>query len=227
MDNYQPYAIYLMAEKFVGGREKTTDEDFKLTQDQFINKFESQGFYKIETAGKSRRATAADSGQRHPRMLFLIISETGRYFNKTSDFIRLVQTNKWDEAAVIVPRSFFLKKNFMSKVQELFREGKREGRHLGVYPYAIFTIEIPKHESVPRHRVMDRDEVRQLVEFYHISKSEIPTIYHTDPPVVWCGGRPGDFIAIERDSEAAGKSLTVRLVAEDSSLGADMYSRVL
>jgi hypothetical protein len=149
MDNYQPYAIYLMAEKFVGGREKTTDEDFKLTQDQFINKFESQGFYKIETAGKSRRATAADSGQRHPRMLFLIISETGRYFNKTSDFIRLVQTNKWDEAAVIVPRSFFLKKNFMSKVQELFREGKREGRHLGVYPYAIFTIEIPKHESVP------------------------------------------------------------------------------
>ncbi len=214
MDSYEPFMIYRSLEHFLAYRNKETPENFKLTQDQFINKFESQGFYKIETGGKNK-------------LMVLILSETGRYFAKTADFVRLAQTNKWEELAVIVPRGFFLKKNFLSKAQEIFRNAKKERNHFGVYPYGIFTMEIPRHESVPKHTVMAEDEVKAVTDYFLMSKSELPTAFHTDPAVVWCGGRPGDLVKIERDSEATGKAITIRLVTEDPFLGAEIYSRVI
>jgi len=214
MDRNEPFVIYRTLEKFLEHRSKETSETFKLSQDQFIDKFESQGFYKIETTGKNK-------------LMILILSETGRYYIKTADFVRLIQTNKWEELVVVVPRGFFLKKNFVSKAQDIFRNAKKEHEHFGVYPYGIFTIEIPRHESVPKHTVMSKDEAKTVTDYYLMNNSELSTAFHTDPAVVWCGGRPGDLVKIERDSEAAGKAIMIRLVTEDSSLGADIYSRVL
>jgi len=194
MDRNEPFVIYRTLEKFLEHRSKETSETFKLSQDQFIDKFESQGFYKIETTGKNK-------------LMILILSETGRYYIKTADFVRLIQTNKWEELVVVVPRGFFLKKNFVSKAQDIFRNAKKEHEHFGVYPYGIFTIEIPRHESVPKHTVMSKDEAKTVTDYYLMNNSELSTAFHTDPgfptepfPVDLASPLPGRREYLESDN---------------------------
>jgi DNA-directed RNA polymerase subunit H len=65
---------------------------------------------------------------------------------------------------------------------------------------------------VPDHKIMNDEEVRDLLAMYKITSEQLPKIYHDDPSVKTIGAKPGDVIRIIRTSHTAGRAESYRLV---------------
>ncbi|HJH31888.1 MAG TPA: DNA-directed RNA polymerase subunit H [Methanosarcinaceae archaeon] len=94
------------------------------------------------------------------------------------------------------------------------------------------------HNSVPKHEIMQEDEIKVLLNTYQIDKERLPKIKGikksvekvgkkvtkkvgkkisdkgVDPVVIELGAKIGDVIKITRISQTAGESLYYRLVIE-------------
>jgi len=67
---------------------------------------------------------------------------------------------------------------------------------------------------VPEHRILDDDEVEEVLSRYGIEKERLSKIQVTDPVVKEISANAGDIIEIRRKSETAGMSIFYRLVIE-------------
>jgi DNA-directed RNA polymerase subunit H len=65
---------------------------------------------------------------------------------------------------------------------------------------------------VPNHKIMNDEEVLDLLAMYKITSEQLPKIYHDDPAVKTIGAKPGDVIRIIRTSHTAGRAESYRLV---------------
>lgn len=74
------------------------------------------------------------------------------------------------------------------------------------------SFDIFKHELVPKHEILTKDEVEELKKKYRIQPYQIPRIKASDPAAKMIGARPGDVIKIIRTSPTAGHSITYRYV---------------
>ena len=72
----------------------------------------------------------------------------------------------------------------------------------------------PKRKTFPveYHQIMTGEEVTELLKTFDISEDQLPTIYHDDPAIKACGGKPGNVIRIIRKSQTAGEATSYRLV---------------
>jgi len=64
-------------------------------------------------------------------------------------------------------------------------------------------IDILKHELVPKHVIMTKDEVEELLDKYKIKVIQLPRISKDDPVVQMLGARLNDVIRIERKSSTS------------------------
>ncbi|KAM0674130.1 hypothetical protein GVAV_002203 [Gurleya vavrai] len=71
---------------------------------------------------------------------------------------------------------------------------------------------VTKHDLVPKHRVLNVDEKKELLEQRRIKESQLPRILRSDPVSRYYGVKPGDVFEILRKSETAGTALYYRLV---------------
>ncbi len=67
---------------------------------------------------------------------------------------------------------------------------------------------------MPKHEILDKDEVEQILEEYQVTKNELPRIQKDDPAIKELGPQVGDVIKITRDSPSAGTSFYYRVVIE-------------
>ena len=70
------------------------------------------------------------------------------------------------------------------------------------------------HELVPKHKKLSDSEKNKLLEKYHIDVNSLPKISKDDPAIASLGVKPGEVIAIVRDSKTAGTSTYYRTVIE-------------
>ncbi len=77
---------------------------------------------------------------------------------------------------------------------------------------ALPTFDIFKHELVPKHEILSKEEVEELLEKYRIKPYQIPRIKASDPATKMIGAKPGDVIKIIRKSPTAGRSVAYRYV---------------
>ncbi len=70
------------------------------------------------------------------------------------------------------------------------------------------------HIMVPEHRMLDDDEIEEVLSKYNIEKEKLSKILAGDPVIKEIGANVGDVIEITRKSETAGKSVFYRLVIE-------------
>ncbi|MDD2666245.1 MAG: DNA-directed RNA polymerase subunit H [Methanocellales archaeon] len=70
------------------------------------------------------------------------------------------------------------------------------------------------HNMVPEHILLTEDEVKALLEKYHITKGQLPKIKTSDPACKEINAKAGDILKVVRDSLIAGKALSYRLVIE-------------
>lgn len=71
---------------------------------------------------------------------------------------------------------------------------------------------ILEHELVPRHEIMGKNEVEQLLKKYGISKNELPKIKENDPVVEAIHAKKGAVLKITRKSQTAEKAVYYRTV---------------
>lgn len=74
------------------------------------------------------------------------------------------------------------------------------------------SMDISKHGLVPKHEVISKEEVENLLESYNISKGQLPKILVTDPAVKKIKAKIGDIVKITRRSETSGVNIVYRVV---------------
>lgn len=70
------------------------------------------------------------------------------------------------------------------------------------------------HNSVPKHEIIQEDDIRSLLEKYQIEKEQLPKLKESDPVAKELEAVVGDIVKITRMSQTAGESLYYRLVIE-------------
>jgi DNA-directed RNA polymerase subunit H len=75
---------------------------------------------------------------------------------------------------------------------------------------------ILEHELVPKHEVLSKEEVEELLKKYKASLNQLPQILINDPVVRELGAKIGDVIKITRNSPTAGTSVYYRVVVSEA-----------
>ena len=71
---------------------------------------------------------------------------------------------------------------------------------------------ILEHELVPKHEIMKKSEVEELLKKLKISVNQLPKIKLNDPVVQAIGAKRGDVLKITRNSAVAGEAIYYRVV---------------
>lgn len=88
----------------------------------------------------------------------------------------------------------------------------RKKIYISLINHEIFAFVLPKHITVPKHRIMTEEEVKDLIQNISLSTELIlPKIVDSDTQCVWIGAKPLDIIQITRNT-ISGESLVYRLV---------------
>jgi DNA-directed RNA polymerase subunit H len=74
------------------------------------------------------------------------------------------------------------------------------------------SFDLFKHEIVPKHEILTKEDVEELEKKYRIKPYQIPRIKASDPAAKMIGAKPGDIIKITRESLTAGSSIAYRYV---------------
>ncbi len=69
-----------------------------------------------------------------------------------------------------------------------------------------------EHKLVPKHEILEEDEVKKILEEYNIEREQMPKIRVADPAAVAIKAKVGDVVKVTRESHTAGKAYFYRLV---------------
>lgn len=69
-----------------------------------------------------------------------------------------------------------------------------------------------EHKLVPRHEIMDENDLKKILAEYNIEKEQMPKIRVSDPAALSVKAKIGDVVRITRDSPTAGRAIFYRLV---------------
>jgi DNA-directed RNA polymerase subunit H len=75
--------------------------------------------------------------------------------------------------------------------------------------------EARQHILIPKHKKLSEKEKAEVLERFHITINELPSIHKSDPALVGMDVEVGDVIMIERKSHTAGKAVFYRGVVSD------------
>jgi DNA-directed RNA polymerase subunit H len=92
------------------------------------------------------------------------------------------------------------------------RKEARKNRIELVSTETLPSFDIFKHELVPKHEILSKEEVEELLKKYRIAPYQIPRIKASDPAAKMIGAKPGDIMRVIRKSHTAGRSIAYRYV---------------
>lgn len=90
--------------------------------------------------------------------------------------------------------------------------GRTEFKNVEIFTIKQLSINITRHSFVPRHVLLNEDEVKELLKTYQCTKSQLPRLDKKDPVACYYGMKSGDICRIERPSETTGTYFYYRIV---------------
>ncbi len=76
-------------------------------------------------------------------------------------------------------------------------------------------VNILEHEMVPKHKILNEEEKKELLEKYKIKIKDLPRISIKDPAIMAIEGKIKDVIEITRESSTAGETRYYRVVVSN------------
>jgi DNA-directed RNA polymerase subunit H len=76
----------------------------------------------------------------------------------------------------------------------------------------ISSINILEHELVPKHEVLSKEEIEEILDKFNVTKEELPKILSSDSVLENIKAKPGDIIRITRNSPTSGETIYYRIV---------------
>jgi DNA-directed RNA polymerase subunit H (RpoH/RPB5) len=150
-------------------------------------------------------------------IIYCIINIGSRYSSKSQDFKKLLKlvapkrTTPGNRVEIIFiydnpDEKLFKNTDAMEEVKKLsslniFTYG---------YGYTVFKSEKPAHVMVPDHRIMSKDETKELLDKFYLTEDQLPIIRPDDEISIWLGIRSGHVVEITSASDTAGESISYR-----------------
>ncbi|MBU0899091.1 MAG: DNA-directed RNA polymerase subunit H [Nanoarchaeota archaeon] len=75
-------------------------------------------------------------------------------------------------------------------------------------------IDVIKHEMIPEHQVMTREEQNSFLEKLNITKEQLPKISDSDAVLNELKCKAGDIIRVKRKSLVSGEAIYYRVVVK-------------
>ena len=130
------------------------------------------------------------------------------------------------EVIVVAPEEIMKKKNMTDVIKD-FRAAAAAGEpspgtsdgptpaadFYNMYPYHVFSLDIPRCQIVPLHEIARPAEVQTFLARERLALRDLPMVASSNPPVIWIGGRPGQVVRIRYPSETAGEAYNYCVVS--------------
>lgn len=187
---------------------------------KIIKDMDTLGFLRINAKRVSPRGSRED-------IIILVLDENKKYSLNSPELKKLLgnvdneevtKNNTLDEVILVVGGAFETKKNLLDVIKSYQqREVKgvdvngRSAFYTLIY-YRNLKRCIPECVGVPRHILMSTEETQSFCESQLKTVKDFPFILHTDPQILWIGGRPGQMVKIIRDSEATCNYIAYRTI---------------
>ncbi|AAA65337.1 D205R [African swine fever virus] len=178
----------------------------KVPYDKFVQMVLNTGFFRINAETLN-----------HGIVSVFIFGANGKYVHHGGD-MRTLLTNTlnekkhYEELILIVDKPVLSKKNILDIIVE--QRAANPTIVINIYPYHLFCINIPKVSAIPKHKLITQEEAQEFLGREYLQPQDLMQISASDPPVVWLGGRPGDFVQIERPSETAMHAVVIRFITK-------------
>jgi DNA-directed RNA polymerase subunit H (RpoH/RPB5) len=225
MNEHPSYLVFQHLGRFLNSRGLTASPgaDLDTARDRFITELDHIGYYRLDASDER------PGGDRRIVTL-LVLALRGKYTEQGPQLRGLVSSLNSEEFAregrlaeviVVAPQDIMKKKNMTDVIKD-FRAASAAGGsspgtpaadHYNIYPYHVFSLDIPRCQIVPRHEIAPTAEVLAFLARERLALRDLRMVAASNPPVVWIGGRPGQVVRIHRASETAGESYDFCLVA--------------
>jgi len=86
-----------------------------------------------------------------------------------------------------------------------------KGQFVQLFGIENFLINVNRHQFVPRHRIISKQETQELITKYNCSIKNIPTIKRDDAQAKYIGLRPKQICEITADNITSGETTRYRL----------------
>jgi len=222
MNEHPSFLVYRHLGLFLESRGLTpaAPEALGAKRERFITELNLIGYFRIDSRDSAGRVTVV-----------LVLALRGKYTEHgpqlrtllaSLDSESFARQGRLAEVIVVAPGEVHRKKNIADIISE-FRSGTAEGAArsrataaaYNIYPYHIFSLEIPRVQSIPRHEIVPPADVAAFLARDRLGLSDLRTVCESSPPVVWIGGRAGQVVLVTSPSETAGVAHEYCLVTKN------------
>ena len=87
-----------------------------------------------------------------------------------------------------------------------------KNKNIEIFIIDRLLINITKHDLVPKHELLSKDEIKDLLIKYKSTINQLPKVFKTDPISRYYGAKTGDIFRIYRKSNSMGEKVAYRYV---------------
>ena len=200
--------VYTITHDFARYRKLDILNDPSTDPSKMVKDLDQNGFLRIDAVNLNPRGIRKD-------VIILVLDEHKKYSHNSPELKKLLGSvdseaatkDKTLNEVILVVAIFESKKNLLDVVK-LYQQREVRGPDI-TGKSAFYTLIyyrnlkhcIPEHVGVPKHTLMNSEEIQELCGWHLKTIKDFPLIPHTDPQILWIGGRTGQMVRLDRDSD--------------------------